>query len=196
MDNQPPWILAHQRGCSLEEFKETLTPEQRTELVGFLRACSRWADIKSLMNDPVYGEDATAQYNHQQECVAYEAQRQQQIAAMPEVFQRITLAFRKIWWIADVHYPYTSKHVPNSNMCFTGDGMGLAYFNVQSENDITLVKCDDEDFVAVLGAAGIVVGTNVDAGRLLKAVENYVVLVNGKFERFTGQRAIGYLNPD
>ena len=95
-----------------------------------------------------------------------------------------------------MHFPYQSKHVPNSNMCFTGDGMGLAYFNAQSEADITLVKCDDEDFASVLTAAGVMAGVSVNAGRLLKAVENYVALVNGKFERFSGQKAIGYLNPD
>jgi len=59
--------------------------------------------FKSLMNAPVHGQEATTHYNHQQEWAAWEARRQQEIAALPEIYRRITLAFRRIWWIADVH---------------------------------------------------------------------------------------------
>jgi hypothetical protein len=193
----PDWRQMHERGCTLEEFKAALTEEELPNLVDFLRVCHRWADIKNLMNDTTYGEDATSQYNHQQAWVAFEAKRQQQIAALSPIFQNIILTFRKIWWIADVHYPYHSQHVADANMCFTGDGLGLAYFNVESaegDGTITLVLCDDEEFNSILSREGIIPGVKIDGKNLLRAVEKFVVLINGKFERFSGQEAVGHLN--
>src|SRR4051794_18808630 len=94
---KPPWVLAHERGCNLTQFKQGLTADQQKELVSFLVVCNRWSDIKSLMTDPQYGAEATAQYQHQQAWAAWEAQRQQEIAALPEIFRQITLTFRRIW---------------------------------------------------------------------------------------------------
>ena len=193
---KPAWVLAHEAGCTLEEFKAALTVEERADLISLLRACSRWGDIQSLMADPVYGEEATLQYNNQQEWVAYQAQRQQEIAALPEIYQQITLEFRRIWWMADVHFPYRSEHVPDSNMTFTSDGCGLAYFRCLSEQHIELVVCDDPDFLWVLKRHGILPDKKVDAQTVLRAVQTFTALINAKYERFHGLKAIGHLNPD
>jgi len=195
-DFKPPWVLAHEAGCNLDEFKAALTDEERVDLVSFMKHCNRWADIQSLMDDPVYGEEATLQYNNQLEWVAYQAKRQQEIAALPEIFQQITMEFRRIWWIADVHYPYRSEHVPDSNMCLTSDGMGLAYLRVLAEDDIELVVCDDPDLLGVLKRHGIVPDKKTNAPILLRAVQTFTALVNARFERFHGIQVIGQLNPD
>ncbi len=195
-DSKPAWLEAHENGCTLKEFCKALTDDEKNELISYLRECSRWGDIKSLMNDPIHGEEATLQFNHQQRWTAHEAQRQQQIAALPEIFQEITMEFRKIWWIADVHYPYKSEHVPESNMCLTGDGMGLCYFKVDSENNIELIVCHDEDLFGVLARNGIIEGEKTDAQKFLTAIKTYVILINGKFERFHGKQAVGHLNHD
>ena len=193
---KPLWVMAHEAGCTLDEFKAALTEEERVHLVFFLKWCDRWADVQSLMADPVYGEEATLQYDNQQKWVAYQAKRQQEIAALPEIFQQITLEYRRIWWIADVHYPYRSEHVPDSNMTFTSDGMGLGYFRCLSEQHIELVVCNDPDFLWALRRHGIVPDRQVNASTLLRAVMTFVALINAKFERFHGKQAIGLLNPD
>lgn len=193
---KPAWVMANENGCTLEEFKDSLTEEEQADLISFLRACSRWNDIQSLMNDPVYGEEATNVYENQQQWTAYQAKRQQEIAALSEIYQQITMEFRKIWWIADVHYPYRSEHVPDSNMAFTGDGMGLAYMRVLADDDIELVVCDAPEFREIFKKFGIVEDKKTNAQTLLKAVETFVAFINGKFERFHGIEARGHLNHD
>ena len=144
---------------SLDEFFIFLSWSRRENLISHLHGCNRWDHIKSLVDDPIYGEEAKFELQSDEWSKSFQADEVFRYSQLPEVAQEM-LQIVKHGSPSNysVHYPWvyppegfdieslpdgqqkdymrSVEQVPNC-LCVMADGGPLFKIEVLDPNDFT-----------------------------------------------------------
>ena len=146
-----------------EAFLEAVGKQDPGDVVFAFVWADRWTDVKRLLDDPLYGERARMEWDFHEMMVCQRARDDQRVAKMLDDHPELRTLYetcKQVWCICDMFYPHISIYVEVEHqlLCITGDGLGLAYFDVETLKNggkLTLVKNNDDKLGIVFERVGI-----------------------------------------
>ncbi len=186
MSKFDPYSLA-ETNISLADFLAQVDGEKPNDVAFALVCADRIADLRTLKTHPVYGEAATFESDFKDMISCGKSLDDQRIAQMLDEYPMLRPLHEtclSIWWMCNIHYPHVSYNfdIPNL-LCITGDGMGLAYFEVETLNGggkLTLRELPDHKLEVVFLRAGIAMNMPTNLMALELAMSVFRRGVNGK----------------
>lgn len=150
------------------------------ELLECLMSAKRWSDIRRLLVSEDEGIRKAAEFEWaiHTTIVRSNAVQDQSDAALPSYLQSINRIFSKIH-LGHIHYPHKSHNQPASNLCFTIEGMGVAYFHYEHAS-IELIAISDPHLQEIFDYRGLAPGDIVEHMELAAIMVEFVDKCNDK----------------
>lgn len=163
----------------------SIFPDDPKQIAEWLSYADRWSDIRQLQthSDQQIAEGAKTEWFWHEQKIKDTAATDQRKAGYKGAIREISKICDRIWWIADILYPWESNNCPGSNCCLTGDGMGMAYFHVsgdQPDSEVEVLKVNDEKLLAVFERCRIYVGGKTTLASIRDAMRNFQFQTNHK----------------